>query len=57
MGSHPGSIFDRKGPPLGPKMQIFDPQVIGPNHGRNPPGSILGPIGGKTNGVSPRVDF
>ena len=52
MGSHPGSIFDSKGPPLGQKCEIFDPKVIGPNHGRNTLGSILGPIGLKKWGLT-----
>ena len=50
--NHPWSIFDSKVPPLGQKCKIFDTKVMGPNHGGEPLGSILGPIGAK-NGVPP----
>ena len=45
--NHLGSIFKHKAPPLGQKCKIFEPKVMGPNHGGEPLGSILGPIGAK----------
>ena len=46
--SHPGSIFYPKGTPFGLKKgKTFDLRVMGPNHGGEPLGSILDPIGAK----------
>ena len=44
--SNPGSNFTLR-VPLGQKCKLSDPKVMGPKHGGEPLGSILGPIGAK----------